>query len=78
MEVRTTLNIDDDVFGEVKQYAESRSVAMGRAVSELIRRGLKSPLQTQLIDGIHVVVLAANSPPVDTGQVKQLIEDERQ
>jgi hypothetical protein len=76
--MRTTLNIDDDVFGEVKQYAESRSVALGRAVSELIRRGLKYPLQTQLIDGIHVVVLPKNSPLVDTGQVKQLIEDELQ
>ena len=76
--MRTTLNIDDDVFDEVKQYADSRSVALGRAVSELIRRGLKSPLQTQLIDGIHVVVLPTNSPPVDSGQVKQLIEDELQ
>jgi len=76
--MRTTLNIDDEVFREVKQYADSRSVALGRAVSELIRRGLKAPLQTQLIDGIHVVVLPTNSPVVDTAQVKQLIDDELQ
>jgi hypothetical protein len=41
----TTLSLDDDVFQEVKAYAESRDVAIGKAVSELVRRGLHAPLQ---------------------------------
>src|SRR5439155_24288486 len=44
--MRTTLSLDDDVFREVKAYAESRDVAIGKAVSELVRRGLHAPLQT--------------------------------
>jgi len=41
--MRTTLSLDDDVFREVKAYAESRDVAIGKAVSELVRRGLHAP-----------------------------------
>jgi len=74
--VRTTLNLDDDVFGQVKQYAETRSLALGRAVSDLLRRGLGTPLPTQVKNGIHVVVLPAGSPAVDSERVKKLLEDE--
>jgi hypothetical protein len=74
--VRTTLNLDDDVLRQVKQYAGSRSVALGRAVSELVRRGLNTPVRTQVINGIHVVVLPEDSAPVDTERVKRLLEDE--
>src|SRR6266852_3716190 len=37
--MRTTLNLDDDVLQKVKDYAESRSLSVGRAVSELVRKG---------------------------------------
>lgn len=73
--MRTTLNLEEDVFSEVKRYADARSVSLGRAVSDLIRRGLSTPVQTRLVNGIHVVVLPANSAPVDSGHVKQLAED---
>lgn len=74
--MRTTLNLDDDVLRQVKQYADGRSVALGRAVSDLVRRGLNTPVQTQVMNGIHVVVLPENSAPVDTDHVKRLLEDE--
>jgi negative regulator of replication initiation len=45
--MRTTLSLDDDVFREVKAYAKRRDVAIGKAVSELVRRGLHVPLQTR-------------------------------
>jgi hypothetical protein len=38
--MRTTLSLDDEVLGLVKRYAESRSRGLGKAVSELVRRGL--------------------------------------
>jgi len=74
--MRTTINLDDDVFGQVKQYAETRSVALGRAVSDLLRRGLATPLPTQIKNGIHVVVLPPGSSAVDSNRVKKLLEDE--
>jgi len=37
--MRTTLSLDDDTYRLLKRYAESRSLALGKAVSELVRRG---------------------------------------
>jgi hypothetical protein len=73
--MRTTLSLDDDVFREVKAYAESRDVAMGKAVSELVRRGLHAPLQTRVVNGFYVVELPPGSPPVSAEDVEKL-EDE--
>ncbi len=72
--MRTTLSLDDDVFPLVKLYAEGRSIALGKAVSELVKRGLTSPnpLKTKLVNGISVVVLPEESPVVTTEKVKQL------
>lgn len=74
--MRTTINLDDDVLEQVKQYANSRSVALGRAASDLIRRGLNSPIQTKTVNGIQVVVLPDGSPAVDSARVKTLLEEE--
>jgi hypothetical protein len=38
--LRTTLSLDDEVLGLIKRHAESRSLGLGKAVSELVRRGL--------------------------------------
>jgi len=74
--MRTTLNLDDDVLELLKDYADRRSVALGKAASELVRRGLTAPVQTRMVNGFHVVVLPANSPKVTSEKVKQLLEDE--
>jgi len=74
--MRTTLNLDDDVLELLKDYAESRSVALGRAASELVRKGLAAPVQTRLVNGFHSVLLPANSPRVSSQKVKELLEDE--
>lgn len=74
--MRTTLNLDDDVLSKVKEYADSRSVALGKAVSDLVRRGLKAPVETAVVNGFHVVVLPPDSPTVDQRQVEHLLEDE--
>jgi negative regulator of replication initiation len=74
--MRTTINLDDDVLEQVKQYADSRSLALGRAASDLIRRGLNAPLQTQVVNGFHVVVLPEGSPSLTTERVKTLLDEE--
>ncbi len=73
--MRTTLSLDDDVLKEVKTYAKSRDVAIGKAVSDLIRRGLRAPLQTRVVNGFHVVELPAGSPPVSIEDVKKLQDE---
>jgi hypothetical protein len=74
--MRTTINIDDDVLPAVKKYADSRSVALGKAVSDLVRRGLNTPVPTKVVNGVHVVVLPEGSPAIEVGLVKTLLEDE--
>jgi hypothetical protein len=73
--MRTTLSLDDDVLREVKAYAKSRDVSIGKAVSDLVRRGLRAPLRTRLINGFHVVDLPPDSPPVSTEDVKKLQDE---
>ena len=50
---------------------------LGKAVSELVRRGLNASLQTRLVNGFHVVELPPGSPSVSTEDVERL-QDELQ
>jgi Arc/MetJ family transcription regulator len=70
--MRTTISLDDDVFQEVKAYAVRQDVALGKAVSDLVRRGLRAPIQTHVVNGFHVVELPPGSPAVSTETVKKL------
>jgi len=74
--MRTTLNLDDDVVGRLKAFAESRSMALGKAASDLMRRGLNAKVETQVVNGIDVVVLPPDSPKVSPERVRHLLEDE--
>ena len=70
--MRTTLSLDDDVLEQVKAYAQGRDVALGKAVSDLLRRGLQAPLRTHVVNGFHVVDLPPGSPTVNSKHVKEL------
>lgn len=73
--MRTTLSLDDDVLQEVKAYAKSRDVAIGKAVSDLVRRGLRAPLRTRIVKGFHVVDLPPGSAPVTSEDVDRLQDE---
>lgn len=70
--MRTTLSLDDDVFQVVRNYAQSRSLALGKAVSELVRKGLAAPIVTRTVNGIQVFDLPPDSPRVTSRRVKEL------
>jgi hypothetical protein len=70
--MRTTLSLDDDVLEAARTYAKARNLAIGKAVSEMVRRGLQTPLKTRIVNGFHVVDLPATSPPVTSADVKRL------
>jgi hypothetical protein len=70
--MRTTFNLDDEVLGLVRQYAESRSLALGKAVSELVQRGLRAPLATKVVNGIVVFDIPPDSPPISSEHVRKL------
>jgi hypothetical protein len=73
--MRTTINLEDDVLEDVKRYAEERRVALGKAVSDLVRRGLRSPVATRIVNGLHVAVLPPDSPTVTNEDVLRLMDE---
>jgi hypothetical protein len=75
--MRTTLSLDDDVFRVVKNYAENRSLAMGKAISELVRRGLNAPVKTRMVNGLVVFDVPSDGDPVTSKLVKRLEAEER-
>ena len=67
--------MDDDILGDVKAYAEGRDLSFGKAVSELVRKGLHAPLRTRLVNGFPVVDLPPGAPPVTSEHVRHLEEE---
>jgi hypothetical protein len=60
----------------VREYSEARSVALGKAASELVRKGASAPVPMELVDGFWRVVLPKGGKKVTTEHVKRLLEDE--
>ena len=52
-----------------------RSVSLGRALSDLIRKGLESGCRIRFEDGFPVFDVPSDAPPVTTEMVRDL-EDE--
>jgi hypothetical protein len=75
--MRTTLIIDDDMLAVAKSLADARSVTVGKALSDLARKGLASapPLDRNPISGFPVFRVPANAKPITLEDVKRL-EDE--
>ena len=69
--MRTTLNLDDEVFQLARSYAESRSLALGKAVSELVRKGLRAPTSVRMVNGLAVFDVPQDSS-ITSKRVKEL------
>lgn len=70
--MRTTISLDDDIYTSVKQYADDRSIGLGRALSEIVRRNLSRPAPTHVVNGLTVFTLPADSPLVTSEHVRKI------
>jgi len=70
--MRTTISLEDEVFEQVRHYAESRSLGLGKAISELIQRGFSQQRRTRKVDGLTVAVLPPDSPRITAKHVQDL------
>ena len=70
--MRTTLTLDDDVAELAARQAKARSVSLGKAVSDLVRRGLNAPTPSANKDGLVVFRLPSDSPRVTTDHVRRI------
>ena len=74
--MRTTISLDDEAAQIAAQYAESRNITLGKAVSELIVRGTRRPSRIKFVDGLPVFDLSPSEKAITSEQVKALAEEE--
>ncbi|MGA8860559.1 MAG: hypothetical protein WB506_11185 [Candidatus Sulfotelmatobacter sp.] len=70
--MRTTLNLDDDAVKILREYSETRSLALGKAASELVRKGAASPTPTRMVSGFVVFDVPPGGPKISSERVKEL------
>jgi hypothetical protein len=56
----------------VKRYAAQRSLALGKAVADLVRRGLTIPCPTRVVNGVTIFDLPDDSPRVTAAKIAEL------
>lgn len=70
--MRTTLTLDDDILKLAARQAKLRGVSLGKAVSDLLRKGLNASTPARDKDGVVVFDLPADSPKVTTDDVRRI------
>lgn len=76
--MRTTLEIDDDVIQAAREMARLKNQGIGRAISDLARRGLTpdaSPV-VEIQDGIPVWTHGPGAIAVTSEMVRNLADEE--
>ena len=74
--MRTTLSLEDDAMKAVQAYARSGQISLGKAASELIRRGFRYQLGTTKINGLPVFDVPDDFPVLTTERVRELLDEE--
>jgi hypothetical protein len=76
--MRTTLDVDDDVMEAAKQIARLKNQGIGRALSDLARRGLvpETSPAVELQDGIPVWIHKPGAVVITSEMVRNLADDE--
>jgi hypothetical protein len=74
--MRTTLALEDDAVEAIASYAKGQRISLGKAASELIRRGSGFRLGTRQVNGLPVFEVPDHFPKITSEQVRQLLDEE--
>lgn len=81
--MRTTLDIDDDIYLFAREQAARERVSIGKAISALMRKGLQQPSPQALEpsgfavrNGIPLIESSPESPRIVTQALIDRIRDE--
>ena len=74
--MRTTLALEDDAVEAIQAYAKRRRLSLGKAASELIRRGTHYQLATRKVHGLPVLDAPNDFPVITSEQVRELLDEE--
>jgi hypothetical protein len=70
--MRTTLNLDEDARQILREYSEARSLALGKAASELVRKAARMATPTRLVNGFVVFDAAPGGAKISSERVKEV------
>lgn len=73
--MRTTLTIDDDVLAAAKQFADSRGLTLGEALSQLARATLTERRRHDTRNGIVLLPAPADARQATLDDVNALRDD---
>jgi hypothetical protein len=75
--MRTTIDLDEDVLGVVKDLARERHEPLGRVLSDLARKGLQPATSvTSRRGAIPTLARKPGARPVTSQAVRDLLESE--
>ena len=74
--MRTTLALEDDAVEAIQAYARSRQLSLGKAASELVRRGARYELTTRRVNGLPVLEAPDDFPLITSERVRELADEE--
>jgi len=60
----------------IAAYAKGQRISLGKAASELIRRGSGFQLATRKINGLPVFEVPEHFPKITSEQVRQILDEE--
>jgi hypothetical protein len=72
--MRTTFTLDDDAAALAQNYAKARSLRLGQAASELIRRASAPPMTLKKKGQLWVIPATPGAPKVSARQVRDVID----
>jgi hypothetical protein len=75
--MRTTLNIEDNLYQAAKSIAEAEGKSLGRVISALLRKALMSHEYGESSDDLPVFRVSENAPPLTPVMVRDAEEDTR-
>lgn len=67
--MRTTVTIDDDVLAIARALAQQNGVSLGRALSELARRGQRAMAAAATNDGLPVFAVPRDAKSITSDDV---------
>lgn len=69
--MRTTLDLDPEILSAARQIAAARSISIGKAVSELARRGLEVRARRATRRGFPVFQVPKHARPLTMEDVRR-------
>jgi hypothetical protein len=73
--MRTTFTLDEDAAALAQNYAKARSLRLGQAVSELIRRASAPPMTLKKKGKVWVIEAPPGAPTLTSEQVKNMLDE---